>query len=52
LVGGRDYRLEMPESRQRSQEAQVALVLEINSALWIMVGCLAIKASDLIQYLG
>ena len=30
----------------------MALVLEINSALWIMIACLAIKASDLIQYLG
>jgi hypothetical protein len=52
LISGRDYCLEMPESRQRSREAQVALVLEINSALWIMIGCLAIKAPDLIQYLG
>jgi hypothetical protein len=52
LIGGQDYCFGMPESRRRSREARVALVLEINSALWIMIACLAIKASDLIQYLS
>jgi hypothetical protein len=35
----------------RNREAHVALLLEINSALWIMIACFAIKTSDLIQYL-
>lgn len=30
----------------------MVLVMEINSALWIMIACLAIKASGLIQYLS
>jgi hypothetical protein len=29
-----------------------AVVLEINVALWIMIGCAAMKAAELVQYLG
>ena len=30
----------------------MALALEINFALWIMIGCLAIKAAQFVQYLS
>jgi hypothetical protein len=30
----------------------MVVALEINFALWIMVGCVAIKATQLIQFLG
>jgi len=31
---------------------RVELALEINFALWIMVACLAVEATNLIQYLS
>jgi hypothetical protein len=30
----------------------MAVALEINFALWIMIGCLAMKAPQIAQYLG
>jgi hypothetical protein len=30
----------------------VALAFEINFVLWIMIACLAIEASNLVQYLS
>jgi hypothetical protein len=30
----------------------MAVALEINFALWIMIGCAAMKATQIIQYLG
>jgi len=30
----------------------MAIALEINFALWIMFGCAAIKAYQLVEYLG
>ena len=36
-------------SQQMNFEAQLIVAVEINFALWIMIVCLAIKASELIQ---
>jgi len=33
-------------------EAPLIIVVEINFALWIMIACLAIKASELVQALS
>jgi hypothetical protein len=30
----------------------MAVALEINCALWIMIGCAAMKAMELLQYFG
>jgi hypothetical protein len=30
----------------------MTVALEINFALWIMIGCVAMKATELIQYLN
>ena len=30
----------------------MAIALEINFALWIMLGCAALRVTQLIQYLG
>jgi hypothetical protein len=30
----------------------MAMVIEINIALWVMIGCLAMEASQLSQYLN
>jgi hypothetical protein len=33
-------------------EVQLIVAVEINFALWIMIACLAIKASELVQALS
>jgi hypothetical protein len=37
--------------RNRSESAMPAFVWEINFALWIMIGCAAMKVTHLVQYL-
>lgn len=39
-------------SQIRNFEAKLVVVVEINFALWIMIACLAIKASELIPALS
>jgi len=43
----------MPDRKQANLgRRKMELAFEINLALWIMMGCVAIEASHVVQYLG
>ena len=39
-------------AKRRMETLAMAVALEINFALWIMIGCIAMKVMDLIGYLN
>jgi hypothetical protein len=40
----------IPGMAAEARDSKVVVVLEINVALWIMIACFAIRASELIQF--
>jgi hypothetical protein len=48
IIDSQSRRLERVETRR----CAMGVAIEISCALWIMIGCLAMEASQIIQYLN